>query len=63
MRPLLFLPLLLAPLGSTIVASRPAPDTPQLDKTEVRPVAWQTDLNRATELAAERDRPLMIVFR
>ena len=41
-----------------------APDEPTAAATAApQEVTWLTDLDLATSIAAERDRPLMIVFR
>ena len=61
MKVLLLLPLLSLPLLVCAAASEATDDRPAL--AEPAPLAWQHDLDRAAELAAESDRPLMIVFR
>ncbi len=56
MKLLALLPLLTLPFLPTLTDDEPAAEAPA-------PVRWLTDLGQATELAAESDRPLMIVFR
>ncbi len=61
MKTLLILSLLMAPV---VAGGALALDDPQQPASgEASPVRWLDDLDRATALAAESDRPLMIVFR